>query len=72
MEDKRKVVRKLEQLLMSTREYYDLTKLSYEVTEDGSEYVFVYFEHSETPCYRVNVTADSGIALVRDVLRRIS
>ena len=71
MEDKRLVVAKLEELLRVTRQFNDLTLMKYEVAENGMEYVLVYFNNEEKPSYRVNVTADSGVALIRDVLRRI-
>lgn len=85
MEDKVKIVRELEILLKSTREFSDLDHLEYTETDKG-EFVLVYFRHSynepftlhpelleDRPRhdYWINVTADSGIALIKDVIRRM-
>ncbi len=77
MEDKKRenkveVVQNLETLLKSTREFSDIDHLSY-VEMDRGEFVLVYFKNRtySDPDYTIEVTWDSGIAIVMDVLRKI-
>lgn len=71
-ESKIAVIGNLETLLKSTRAFHDIDQLEY-VKNDRGEFIEVYFKDRpyEKPDYTINVTADSGIALVMDVLRRI-
>ncbi len=70
MEDKLEVVQNLETLLKSTREFDDLKQLKF-VDNDRGEFVEVYFKDRKylDPDYIINVTCDSGIAIIRDVMR---
>lgn len=55
-------------LLRSTRHCEDLEDLYYMVTEDA-EIVIAKFTNGF--CERIDVTADSGIALIKDVIRAL-
>lgn len=69
MENKNEIVKKLERLLQETRMYRDLESLRYVTLEDCSERVVAVF--ADGRIRRVDVTADSGISLICDVLRNI-
>lgn len=67
-EDKRKICELLLQTLQSTREYRDLVDLEYHdnsLTPDA--YVFARFACGST--MRVDVSLDSGSAMIRDILK---
>lgn len=73
MEDKREIVRSLCETLQQTREFRsDLAKMIYlgpnTMTDRPHDEVVLIIRNNEMP-KRVNVTGDSGIALIRDVLR---
>ena len=79
MEDKYQIVRELERTLSLTRGYGDL-RLTYDVNKclDGngkeriiSEYVSIYYGTNTKPSQRVNVTWNSGIAIIRDVVKAL-
>lgn len=65
MENKQKILERLCKTLKETREYRDLKSIKY-VTQGSSEYAVLTFP-DET--YSVCITADSGIAVIRDVMR---
>lgn len=72
MEDKAIITTNLAATLRRTREFKELTALSYYGADEipnapGEEYVVAAF--TDRPSVRICVTADSGIALIRDVLR---
>lgn len=67
MEDKEKILKGLLLTLRKTREFEDLNDLVYSKTNDGMEFVTCIFECGSY--YSINVTMDSGIAMIRDVLR---
>lgn len=74
MEDKVKIIKRLEDAYKETR--LDIVKLVYYTTsEDGreihDEYVNVFVEGKDTPWLSINVTADSGAALIYDVAKAI-
>ena len=74
MEDKVKIIKRLEDAYKETR--LDIVKLVYYTTsEDGKgitgEYVDVFVEGKSTPWITVNVTADSGAAMIYDVVNAI-
>ena len=71
-ESKIEVVKNLETLLKSTREFSDLDHLAYVETDRG-EFVLAYFKNRaySDPDYTVDVTWDSGIAIVMDVMRKL-
>lgn len=74
MEDKKVITKALGDLLKLTRMYEDLDTCEYEKDDHGNEHVIITGKpNSEGYCwkYRVNVTWDSGIALLRDVLRQL-
>ena len=70
-EDKKAIVKKLEELLKMTIEFSDLRELVYE-KDRGCEYVRAYFGDSWHCSYRIDITWDSGIALIRDTLRGLN
>lgn len=63
---KKRVTRRLEQLLRSTDSHCK-TQLEYKVLDDGEEYVEITYENGWRRC--ACVTADSDIALIRDVMK---
>ena len=67
MEDKALVTQKLFALLKTTREYFELESLEYGMAGSGSEFVTATFEDGRRQT--INVTMDSGIALIRDVIK---
>ena len=69
MENKRKIVRALEDLLKQTRAGEDIEFLHLRYDENGDEWVYVHYK--DDYIRKVIVTADSGIALIRDVLRAL-
>lgn len=73
LEDKARIIEMLLPVLQQTRAGADLTDLTYsKKEEDGAETVKVRFEHGGmVSSVYVDVTGDSGIAMIKDVLRRI-
>lgn len=74
MEDKRVIVANLAATLRQTRACSHITELEYYDMGDipdrpCDEYVVIRFDN--TLAIRQCVTADSGIAIIRDVLRRL-
>ena len=72
-ESKTDIVKALETLLKLTRQFSDLDYCKY-VEDGGNQYVWVVGKPNETGYrwkYKCNVTWDSGIALIRDVLAQI-
>lgn len=71
MEDKEKIIEKLRDALLETRELHDLEDLYYvPENSNGDEFVVALFRLGGTKI--INVTMDSGIAMIRDVLRGLS
>lgn len=70
MENKEKIIKKLERVYRET--CLDVSALVYYRTDDGGEYVDVMAPHLTRPWLTVNVTADSGVAMVYDVVKAIS
>ena len=67
MEDKVKICRLLLAALQQTRQCHNLTDLKY-INRNGDEYVHAVFScGSDIP---IDVTADSGMAMIRDITRR--
>ena len=67
-EDKRKICELLLQTLQSTREYRDLVDLEYhdnEYTDDA----YIYARFACGSATRINVSLDSGSAMIRDILK---
>jgi hypothetical protein len=77
MENKQKIVQRLEEAYKESR--LSITELAYYSTPVGSEggrdyydeYVDVFVEGKSTPWITVNVTADSGAAMVYDIAKAI-
>lgn len=67
-EDKAKIAKMLGALLKKTREYEDLESMQYE-TDGKEEWVIATFKDGYRR--RVCVTANSGIAIIRQVAREL-
>ena len=72
-EDKEKIIELLLPVLQQTRAGCDITELRYEKTEHPDmEQVICKMEHGrETSAMYIDVTADSGIAMIKDIIKRI-
>ena len=66
MEDKKNICRLLLAALQQTRQCHDLVDLQY-IDQGGNEYVNAVFSCGSG--IRINVTADSGIAMIRDIAK---
>ena len=67
-EDKKLITQKLFEVLKITRCGYNIADMEY-ITEDGDEYVIVKFDNGYMKY--INVTADSGKAMIKDVVEWI-
>ena len=65
-EDKQSILYHLKQALNLTRAGDDITALNY---DKEREEVQVHFNNSNFAARRINVAADSGIAMIRDVMK---
>ena len=75
MENKKLIAEELGILLKMTRQFSDLDTCEYSKDENDNEFVILTGKPNETGYrwkYHVNVTWDSGIAMIRDVLKQIS
>lgn len=70
-EDKRAICDALCETLRLTRECSDLDTLAYVHCAAGDEYVLTVWGADKRIKKRVCVTADSGVAMIRDILRHI-
>lgn len=73
MEDKKRIVKMLHNVLLTTRACNDILCMDY--WKDGKEeYVTVLYANDPNGLRSCNicVTADSGIAIIKDVLRRVA
>ena len=68
-ENKKQITEKIEELLRLTRRFSDLEGLEYVQTPAFEEYVVAYFESGAQK--QIYVTADSGIAMIQDVVARL-
>lgn len=68
MEDKKLICSLLLKTLQATRAGQDLERLDYEKLDNGDEVVHVGWKNAPSGM-NVNVTADSGQALIRDIMR---
>ena len=68
MENKQEILNKLLVAIQATRAGEDVETMVYDAP---SEMVLVYFGKSKEPGRKINVACDSGIAMLRDVLRNI-
>lgn len=74
-ESKAEITKQLGTLLKMTRQFSDLDTCEYVKVGDDHEFVVLTGKPNSNGYrwkYRINVTWDSGIALVRDVLAQIS
>lgn len=73
MENKADITKCLEATLKRTREFYTLDSLEYypphTINASSEEYVIARWKNQNRTATRICVTFDSGIALIRDVLR---
>lgn len=67
MENKEEIVVRLKLLLAATRAGEDIDKM--ELTEDQN---FVVIQWEDGCTQRVNIAADSGVAIISDVIKAIS
>lgn len=67
-EDKQEICDLLCKALQATRGHYDLLQLAYEKAENGSETVSIIWEGG---FQTVNVSMDSGTAMIRDIMKNI-
>ena len=75
MENKKLIAEELGTLLKMTRQFSDLDTCEYSKDEYDNELVILTGLPNETGYrwkYKCNVTWDSGIAMIRDVLKQIS
>lgn len=68
-EDKKKICKKLFELLTLTRDQEALVSLEYMPTETHDEAVVATYRSGRKQ--EINVSMDSGIALIRDVVRAL-
>lgn len=68
MEDKREILAMLCNTLRKTRQFSDLLEIKYIKMENGDEFAVAYFMRGQK---RINITADSGIAMIRDVVNKL-
>ena len=66
MENKQAILDALKQALNLTRAGDDITAINY---DKEREEVQVHFNNSNFIARRINVAADSGIAMIRDVMK---
>lgn len=66
-EDKAKICEMLAEVLKETRYCSNLESLVYEKDEHDNEIVTAYFDDGEK--IRSNVTFDSGVAMIRDIMK---
>ena len=69
MENKSNIVQRLHLCLLATRIGKDVTDLSYVKYDDGEEYVTIKVKGGWQKA--VNVTGDSGAALILDVVKAL-
>lgn len=69
-EDKQAICNALAATLRITRDHTDLRALHYERSEDGTEFVRAVWGDNKA-VKTVNVTADSGQAMIRDIMKWI-
>lgn len=68
-EDKKKICKKLFELLTMTRDQEALVSLEYTATTTHEEAVVATYRSGRKQ--EINVSMDSGIALIRDVVRAL-
>ena len=71
IESKAKITKKLFELLQMTRDGEDIEDMEYVNDPNSIGREHVYIKYKDGYMKRVNVSMDSGSALIRDVLREI-
>ena len=69
MENKEKIIKKLERVYRETSS--GVSALVCRTTDNGGECVDVMVHHLTRPWLTVNITADSGAALIYDVAKAV-
>lgn len=69
MEDKKEICKALLPVLQKTRGLCDLTDLKYKKLGPDQEIVTAIFENGATR--KINVSIDSGLAMIRDIMNHI-
>ena len=67
-ENKQQILDYLLKAIQTTRAGADVSRLEF---DSKREFVYVYFGGSDVPGRTINVAMDSGIAMLKDVLKRI-
>ena len=68
-EDKAEIAQAFAEVLKQTRDYADLRSLEYIKEANGEETVVATFDNGKTKT--ANVSYDSGIAMISDIMRQI-
>jgi len=67
-EDKKEIVERLTKLIKKTREGQSIKNIVYKKGNGDDEYVeVIYFDRTKA----IDVTADSGIAMIRDIVNHL-
>lgn len=66
-EDKQTICDLLCETLKATRGQHDVVALKYEILDNGDERVTIEYEQGGS--HQVNVSMDSGVAMIRDIMR---
>lgn len=69
MENKKEICKALLPVLQMTRNLHDLADIQYIASEDGRETVIAVFDSGYTKL--VNVSMDSGTAMIMDIIGKI-
>ena len=69
-DDKQNICDLLLTTLQATREHHDLTELTYKMHDNHEETVTAIFNNKRK--IDVNVSCDSGIAMIRDIIKGIN
>ena len=69
MEDKQEICNLLCAALKATRDQHDLTEIIYQRRANDRETATLFYENGSKRI--VNVSMDSGIAMMRDILRGV-
>lgn len=69
MENKQEICNLLCVALRATRDQHDLTDIVYRQMSEDNEIVTLFYENGRKQF--VNVSMDSGVAMIRDILRGV-
>ena len=68
-EDKNMICELLLKTIQNTRDYNDLIELNYKIIGSDTEIVTAVFKNGTK--VKVNVSLDSGMAMIRDILKQL-